>query len=201
MASISATRPGTRLNGADPSVVEVLNASRERFISFLARRVESREAAEEILQAAFLRILAKDADIPEGERVEAWFYRVLRNAVIDHYRRRGTAARGLEALARSMGPEADLDADMDKAICACVKDVIPTLKSEYADLLRRVDLEEGSIPEISRQMGLSPNNGGVRLHRARTALRKRLEEVCGSCTEHGCLSCACDNRRGSIRRS
>lgn len=182
-------------------MVEVLNASRERFVSFLARRVESREVAEEILQAAFLRILAKDANIPEGERVEAWFYRVLRNAVIDHYRRRGTATRGLQTLARSMAPEADLDADLDKAICACVKDVVPTLKAEYADLLRRVDLEEGSLPEASRQLGLSANNGAVRLHRARAALRKRLEEVCGSCTEHGCLSCACNNRRASVRRS
>jgi len=181
-------------------VAEILNASRGRFLSFLTRRVGSRDAAEEILQTAFLKIVAKDAAPREKERAEAWFYRILRNELIDHYRRRGAEARSLQTLARGSGSEADLDQDLDRAICACVRDVIPTLKSEYADILRRADLEEGSPTEVARHLGLTANNATVRLHRARAALRKRLGEVCGACTEHGCLSCACRRKGPSDRR-
>jgi len=175
-------------------VVEVLNASRDRFLSFLTRRVESRDAAEEILQATFFKIVTKGATPGNEERVEAWFYRILRNEVIDHYRRRGARERAIETLARS-GAGGDVDQDLDRAICACVRDVIPTLKPEYADILRRADLEEGSLAEAAHHLGLTVNNATVRLHRARAALRERLGEVCGACTEHGCLSCAC-RRKG-----
>ena len=65
------------------------------------------------------------------------------------------------------------------------------LKPEYAAILRRVDLDEIPLKDVSNQMGRTANNATVRLHRARTALRRLLEEVCGACTEHGCLSCAC----------
>jgi RNA polymerase sigma-70 factor (ECF subfamily) len=29
------------------------------------------------------------------------------------------------------------------------------------------------------------------VHRARQALRRRLEESCGTCAEHACLDCSC----------
>ena len=40
----------------------------------------------EILQSAFVTGIEKQKTIQDGESVVAWFYRVLRNAVIDHYR-------------------------------------------------------------------------------------------------------------------
>jgi RNA polymerase sigma-70 factor (ECF subfamily) len=68
---------------------------------------------------------------------------------------------------------------------------LPTLKPEYAELLRRVDLEERSVPEAAAEVGITPNNAGVRLHRARQALKHQLERSCGSCATHGCLDCSC----------
>src|SRR5687767_14229656 len=69
-----------------PRVSEaVLLANREKFLGFLEKRVGSRAAAEDLLQAAYLRAL--EADIPEGESAVAWFYRVLRNALVDRHRR------------------------------------------------------------------------------------------------------------------
>jgi RNA polymerase sigma-70 factor (ECF subfamily) len=32
---------------------------------------------------------------------------------------------------------------------------------------------------------------GVRVFRAREALKKRVMESCGTCAEHGCLNCTC----------
>ena len=177
-----------------PDAVEVLNESRDRFLSFLTRRVGRREAAEDILQAAFLRIIAKKAAPRDKERVDAWFYRILRNAVVDHYRRGGREKKTLESLHRPDSSEAP---GLEQAVCACVRDVAGALKPEYRAILNRVDFEETPLREVSIELGLAENNAAVRLHRARTALRKLLGEVCGACTEHGCLSCLCGEKRTS----
>lgn len=77
--------------------VETLAAGHRQFLSFLENRVESREVAEDILQAAFVRTLERGADIGNTENVVAWFYRVLRNAVVDHYRRRASSEGAVNA--------------------------------------------------------------------------------------------------------
>lgn len=101
-------------------VVETLVANHRRFLSFLEKRVESREAAEDILHDAFIRGL-DSASLREADSAVAWFYRALHNAVIDHYRRRAAEARALEAM-----PPAE-DHELREAVCACVADLITTL--------------------------------------------------------------------------
>src|SRR5688572_24291795 len=67
-----------------PAVVATLVANHREFLAFVQRRVGDRAQAEEILQEAFVRSIAK-ADTIRDSAV-AWFYRVLRNAIIDHQR-------------------------------------------------------------------------------------------------------------------
>lgn len=69
--------------------------------------------------------------------------------------------------------------------------LIPTLKDEYREILARVEMAGRSVGEVAAELGLTANNATVRLHRARRALRQRLEAVCGTCTEHACLDCTC----------
>ena len=69
------------------------------FLRFLERRVGSREDAEDILQDAFGRSLDKLDRLGDDESIVRWFYRVLRNAVIDHYRRKAAAGRARDAFA------------------------------------------------------------------------------------------------------
>lgn len=176
-------------------VIEVLVRNRERFLSFLAPSVGGREAAEDVLQAALVKGIQKGASVRGEESVLAWFYRVLRNGIIDHYRRRAVEARSLEALARQVGSQAGaFDAELKRSVCECITGLLPTLKPEHAEVLRRVDLEDGSLAATAQEMGITPNNAGVRLHRARAALRKRLKESCGACAQHGCLDCSCPSR-------
>ena len=87
--------------------------------------------------------------------------------------------------------ESELESELQKVVCQCIHDLVPTLKPEYAALLRRVDLEERSIADIADEDGMTANNVRVRLHRARKALRKQLERSCGTCATHGCLDCTC----------
>lgn len=175
-----------------PGNVRLLVANHERFLAFVRPRVGSKEDAEEILQAAFVKSIEKSGSIRDGETAIAWFYRLLRNAVIDHYRHRVAEQRGHERYVEE-NPEGvtELDVAIEGTVCACVKDLIPTLKTEYAEVLRRVELEGRSVAEAAAALGVTPNNAAVRLHRAREALRKRLVQTCGTCTEHGCLECTC----------
>jgi hypothetical protein len=52
-------------------------------------------------------------------------------------------------------------------------------------------------PQIKPSEGLSANNAGVRVFRARAALRSQVTRSCGSCATHGCLDCTCGAPVGS----
>jgi RNA polymerase sigma-70 factor (ECF subfamily) len=67
-----------------------------------------------------------------------------------------------------------------------------TLKPNYADLIRRIDLAGESLPSVAKELRVTTNNLTVRLHRARQALRESLEQACGICSKHGCLNCTCE---------
>ena len=180
-----------RMPDPSPDVVASLVENHRQFRAFLERRVENASDAEDILQAAFLRSVEKGDTIREQESVVAWFYRLLRNAIVDHYRHRGAEGRALQ---RAAGFAHDVDEpvpEVEQAICRCIDDVLPTLPRDYATLLKRVDLEGATIAEVATETGMTPNNVRVRLHRARQALRTQLERTCGSCTEHACLDCTC----------
>lgn len=171
------------------AIAQLVNGHRE-FLAFLERRVESRAAAEDILQSAFVRGLERGAGVPD-EKVVAWFYRVLRNSVIDHYRRRSASVRAGEAWGREFIDSQQATAELHQEICGCVKGLLATLKPEYRDALRIVDLDEGSLNDLAREAQITAENAAVRIHRARKALRRQVELACGTCTEHGCFDCKC----------
>jgi RNA polymerase sigma factor (sigma-70 family) len=172
-------------------VVNILVENHRRFQAFLQPRVRSIEDAEEILQAAFMRAAEKRDSIRDEERVVAWFYRLLRNAMIDYYRRKSSEQKAFEKLSQLSIEETASEPELERIVCQCIYDLIPTLKPEYADVLKQVDVLGFSVPDAAIALGISANNAHVRLHRARSALHERLVQTCGTCTTHGCLDCTC----------
>ena len=188
----------TRRMGADTpdtavaprAPVEVLVENHRAFLRFLERRLGSREAAEDLLQDAFARTVDRWDEVPE-EALVPWFYRVLRNAVVDRYRRTDAETRALTGLARELSEAAEPPPEVRNEICACVGRLATTLKPEYAQALAAVDIGGTPVKAFAESAGLTASNAGVRLFRARTALKRRLVEMCGTCAEHGCLDCSC----------
>lgn len=191
----------TPARDAAPDALRALVDNHRRFLTFLERRVGSREVAEDILQEGFVRALTHAEAVRDRDSTVAWFYRLLRNAVVDYYRRRGAEDRALAWVAGATagdaepGPEAELHA----TVCGCVRDLVDTLKPEYRAALRRVELEGLGVTDYAREAGITPNNASVRLHRARAALRRQVVRSCGTCVEHGCFDCSC--RRPQAVRS
>jgi RNA polymerase sigma factor (sigma-70 family) len=155
-----------------PEAVKTLVDSHDQFLRFLQSRVGSREVAEDILQAAFVKTFERGEEIRDWDSAVAWFYRVLRNAIVDHHRRHAVDLRFKAAAAKDPSPAED--PELEKAVCRCVKDIIPTLKGEYADILRKVEMEGAAVTDVAQEENITPNNAMVRLHRARKALHGRL---------------------------
>jgi len=175
-------------------MIDLLVANHREFLRFVQRRVGDRALAEEIVQDAFVRGL--DGDVEIRESVVGWFYRVLRNAVIDRQRRQAVADRRLEQFAAELEAGESSD-ELTGVVCRCVAQLAETLKPEYADALRRVEVEGAAVKDYAEAAGISASNAGVRLFRAREALRKQLARACGTCAEHGCLDCTCNTTGGS----
>jgi RNA polymerase sigma-70 factor (ECF subfamily) len=182
-------------DGLSPAALELLVANRARFLAFLERRAGSREAAEEILQEAFARGLSRGrgARLRDDESAVAWFYRLLRNAIVDRARRTSAERRALASFAdEERDGEREPDRELVDLVCACVGSLLETLPPSQQHALRRVELGGASVRAFAAAEGITPGNAAVRLFRARQALRRRVEQSCGACAAHGCVECACE---------
>lgn len=179
----------------DADVLRTLVDNHARFLSFLERRVGRREDAEEILQDAFVRGLNRGGDLRDEESAVAWFYRLLRNAIVDRHRHRDVERRAMQAAAvEPETPGLAQDHELMAEVCGCVGRLVDTLKPEYAEAIRTVELAGERVGTWAAASGLTTNNAHVRLHRARQALRRQIERSCGTCATHGCLDCHCTPR-------
>jgi RNA polymerase sigma factor (sigma-70 family) len=185
----------------DADVKRVLVENHREFLRFLERRLGRRDLAEDILQEAFARGLTKLETVRDGEAVVPWFYRTLRNATVDYFRRSKSADRALAQFAEEIEKAEEPSEMMRGEVCRCVSRLADTLKPEYADALRRIEVDGVSVTSFAEERGISKNNAAVRVFRAREALRRQVALSCGTCAEHGCISCTCEAKDAAVRKS
>lgn len=198
--NLADTQPEKEL---DADLVRILVENQKTFVGFLRKHLPSKEAAEDVLQASLLKAVRAGGTLANEQSVVAWFYRILRNALTDFYRSRAADGRRSDSLMHDIAatgndyvPAAD-DEELQREICACFNRLLPTLKPEYAELVRRIDLQGESHASVMDTLGITSNNLMVRLHRSRQALRSSLEKSCGACTKHGCLDCTCGHDKNA----
>ena len=176
------------------TIEEQLVISREKFLSYVRARVSDPILAEDILQDSFLKALQGAPDLRNHDRLLPWFYRILCNAIIYAYRRQGVERKYIKGISEDETPAAEMEETT--ALCACFSDLLPTLKPGYRKLIQS-ELNEENQELVAHRLGINLSNLKVRRHRARQALRRRLEETCRMCAAHGCLDCACRVRQAS----
>ena len=185
------------LRAVGGAVEAALVENHRDFLRFLVRRVGDADTAEDVLQQFCLRAVSRGSELRQSESVIAWLYRLLRTTLVDHYRSDTTRRRREADYARmEILSNEGRDTELESTICACLETLLPTLKAEYADILQRVDLQETPPREVARDLGLTPSNVRVRLHRARQAIKESLLLSCRTCAEHGCLDCDCKSPGG-----
>jgi RNA polymerase sigma-70 factor (ECF subfamily) len=175
----------------------VLVEHRARFLAFLEKRVGGRDAAEEILQQAYARGMDRGGGLRAGESAVAWFYRLLRNVLADHWRRSDSERRALAAYAAEAAAAPPDDGALLEAVCGCVTGLVDTLKPELANIIRRVDLDGAPLRDYAGRAGITANNAAVRLHRARQALGRQLRRTCAAGSIAALRDCYCDCASGA----
>ena len=190
-----ATRRGNQIRH-DP--IQRLLGARSTFQSFLRRRLGNKALAEDLLQQCLLRAIEHQHSLRHDKSLVAWFYRILRHAIIDYARLHATEARGKKAFLQALQASGDdkvapID-EVKATVCACLYVLLPTLRPSYAELIRRIDLEGEAPKRVAQELKISSNNLAVRVHRARQALRASLVRFCGPCSKHGYLACTCERK-------
>jgi RNA polymerase sigma factor (sigma-70 family) len=182
----------TATKSPDPSelIEQQLAANLELFLNFARKRVGDPHLAADIVQDSFLKAIRNEHTLRPNENVTAWFFRILRNTLIDTFRKSGANTRKLDAFTAELNSP-DAREEAEEVACQCFEQILPTLKPEYASILREVDLQGSSVREAAQRRNRSENATRVRLQRAREKLRLRLEQTCKMCAKHGCLDCTC----------
>ncbi|MBA3911548.1 MAG: RNA polymerase subunit sigma-70 [Rhodobacter sp.] len=180
------------------AVEATLVESHRHILGYLVSRLRNADEAGDVMQEFALRAIKRADDLRDVQSVRGWLSRLLSTAIADHHRR-SSRRRSQELPAVQMDEEPDPaarpDVEADIAICACLRDLIGLLPSAAADLVRRIDLDEQSRPNVAHALNISEATLAVRLHRARAKLRELLVAMCLTCPEHGFFDCACDQAR------
>ncbi len=159
-------------------------------------RVRNRELAEDLVQEAFLAGLQSQDRFQGRATVRTWLLSILRNKIVDHYRRaaeppeasqaeprerpdpilgRYFTSKGLwkASLVSWKAPEKALE---DREFWDVIDGCLRRLPSSLSEVFILRELEDLEAAELRRVLGLSEGNLRVRLHRARLLLRECLEK-------------------------
>jgi RNA polymerase sigma-70 factor (ECF subfamily) len=177
-------------DAAEHALEKLLAENLDAFVGFARSRLADPELAADVVQSSFLKALKSSGQLQDADKFVPWFYRILRRSIIDIYRERGAREEALKRFAAEFTEDAN--PEDERVVCGCVNRLLGTLKPEYSDILRRVDLEGDAVTDAAKKIGTTPNNATVRLHRARAQLRERLEQTCKMCAKHGCIDCTCE---------
>lgn len=155
-------------------------------LRILRNEADARDAAQDV----FIKVY-RHADSFEGRsRIFTWLYRITVNASLkrlDRRSRRGCVS--LEELSPDPGDDGgEIEAERVRTgnvedlaarrqIRELVRSAIDELPDSYRVPLLLRDIEELSTREAAGEMGLTEGALKVRLHRARKALRKKLEPI------------------------
>jgi len=152
-----------------------------RFIFF---KVNNQEEAQDITSEVFLKTWHYIIDGKEIKNLNALFYKIARNLVIDYYRKASQKDISLEDLvagADSLKPDKELihnsQDNLDNKIqLEKIQDKLLGLKEEYREVIILRFVEGLSINEIAEIV--AKKNGAVRviLFRALNALRELMGE-------------------------
>ncbi len=180
-------------------LVEALEAhvrqNRDRLVAQLVGWGVAPDRGEDLLHDSVVRAIAALPQLEERAKLKGWFHRILRNMALDH--QRAQKREGLRNSKWSLQATRFTVPEFQPNLCQCVHEVIPTLKPEYAEAIRDVEMSDEEMRDVAARIGISYNNLKVRVYRARRKLRERLEETCRKCAEQGCLDCTCSTSASS----
>jgi RNA polymerase sigma-70 factor, ECF subfamily len=143
--------------------------------AFMRARVPDNATADDLTQETLLKVYRSRASLREGDRLEAWLYRIARRTLIDYYRARRPNAE-LPDILKSDSQD-DVSAIRDAVLISTIR-YMKELPETYRVPLELSELEDMPMPKIALHLGLSLTAVKSRVQRGRQMLKKKLQDCC-----------------------
>lgn len=140
---------------------------------FIRSRVRDHAAAEDILQEAFLKIHRHLPTLRSDQKVEAWIWRIVRNAIADHFRRDRPSDRLPDDVELPVEPAAD-----PPDLACCLRKFIDQLAPAHREALLLTEWDGLAQTDLAKRLGLSASGAKSRVQRGRTELKELLAACC-----------------------
>lgn len=176
--------PGEQRSAQDQRISEVIERERRRLFSFIRRRVDDVEDAEDILQDVFYELTEAYRFMKPVEQAGAWLYRVARNRIIDRFRKKRPEVSGSEGeenlRLEDLLPSAEAGPEAIYARTVLLDELdaaIEELPEEQRDVFLAHEINGRSFKDLAAETGLSINTLLSRKRYAVQHLRRRLRTI------------------------
>ena len=147
--------------------------------SFVMKKVQDENVADEITVSVFSKVLAKLDLYDPNFQFKTQILTIAQNTVIDHWRKKNRenedSVESFEGFKNqfALSPEELLISEEDQKQ---IITIIESLDSNYQEIIRLRFFEEKSIKEIAEELNLSVANTKVRIMRAKKILAELLKK-------------------------
>lgn len=143
--------------------------------AFVRRRVRDDATADDVTQETLLKVYRSRATLRDGQRLEAWLYRIARTTLIDHYRKKRASEPLPEALAVEAADEVET---LRAAMHGSARRFLEALPESYREPVRLAEMEGLPLAKIALRLNLSLTAVKSRVRRGRAMLKKALQDCC-----------------------
>jgi RNA polymerase sigma factor (sigma-70 family) len=169
-----------RLRAGDADAFDVVHAAfNRRLFTFLLRLARRREAAEDLLDEVWMRLLRHAPRLQPETRLGPWLFTVARNLHVSHVRSRvveDTTAAGLMGLWPYHSPRTSpFEETAGNELERRLERAIATLPLPAREVLLLVGISGLEPADAASVCGITPQALRQRLHRAREALSRALD--------------------------
>jgi len=155
------------------AVESIWNEVASQLRYYIRSRVHDPADTEDTLQEVFIKIHQKLPTVRASERLEAWVWRITRNAIADHFRK----SRPTEPLPAELAPISE-DREDAPDLRPCIRRFLKELKPTYRSAIIMTEWRGLTQDQLGKRLGLSPSGAKSRVQRARGQLKKLLLDCC-----------------------
>lgn len=159
---------------------ELLQEHHDELVGFLVRRVSCRDAAADILQDVFIRLIQIEAEICI-QNPRAFLYRVAANLAIDHLRKR-QREEARRADDEQLFDWPDASPGLERRVfseqqLACLKTAIAELPPRCREVFILHKFKQYPYSKIMRDLGIAESTVLKHVVKAMDHCRRRLKEL------------------------
>lgn len=141
--------------------------------AFIRRLAGNDDAAGEILQDVWIRVLRGIPRLREASKLRAWLFGIARRTLMDRLREQYARAPSVDVDVEEIAVDSSVDEVDELAVLEDALDDLPLIEREAVTLFY---LEELSLNEIAETLAVPVGTVKSRLHRARRLLRQAVSK-------------------------